>query len=216
MRIRPARRRTSRGPGDARGSRSGAPARMLRPSGKENAVKITLGRTIAPALMLVASVALAQQPATTEPTPAPGQGPGMMMGGPGPGMMGGYGPGARGGYGPGQGMGPGMMGGCGYGPGYGMGGGMMGPGMMGGGMMGGGMMGGGMMGGGMMGGGMMGPGMGRALWALDLDEAQRKEILKIGDELRKKHWAVAGQMHDEMAKMRDAGWAAGKRDRTAI
>src|SRR5690606_40097874 len=56
------------------------------------------------ALMLVASVALAQQPATTEPTPAPGQGPGMMMGGPGPGMMGGYGPGARGGYGPGQGM----------------------------------------------------------------------------------------------------------------
>lgn len=167
-------------------------------------MKITLGRTIAPALMLVASVALAQQPATPEPTPAPGPGPGMMMGG--PGMMGGYGPGARGGYGPGQGMGPGMMGGCPYGAG-------MGPGMMGGGMMGPGMMGGGMMGPGMMGGGMM---MGRALWSLDLDDNQRKQVLAIADELRKKHWEAAGKMQDEMAKMRDATGITGKRDRASI
>ena len=171
-------------------------------------MKITFGRTIAPALMLVAGVALAQQPATPEPTPAPGSGPGMMMGG--PGMMGGYGPGARGGYGPGQGMGPGAMGGCPHGPG-------MGPGMMGGGygpgMMGGGMMGGGMMGPGMMSGGMM---MGRALWSLDLDENQRKEVLAIADELRKKHWDAAGKMQDEMVKMRDAAGIAGKRDRATI
>jgi len=160
-------------------------------------MKVTIGRTAASALMLVASAVLAQPPAAQGSTPVPGPGPGMMMSGPGPGMTGGYGPGAGRGYGPRQGMGPGMAGGCGYGPGDGMGGGMMGPGMMGPGM-------------------MMGGGMGRALSALDLDEAQRKEVLKVGDELRKKHWAVAGHMHDEMAKMRDAGWAAGKRDRAAI
>jgi Spy/CpxP family protein refolding chaperone len=105
----------------------------------------------------------------------------------GPGMMGGYGPG-----GPGYGMGPGMMGGPG-GPGYGMG-----PGMMGGGMMG------------------MGPGMGPALWSLDLSGTQRKEVLKVQDELRKKNWEVAGKMQDEMAKLRDAYWGSDKRDRQAI
>ncbi|MBX3592582.1 MAG: Spy/CpxP family protein refolding chaperone [Burkholderiaceae bacterium] len=115
-----------------------------------------------------------------------------MMGPGGP-MMGGPGAGPRGGYGPWQGMGGGMMGGCGYGPGMGFGG-MMGPGMMGGGMM-----------------GVAGP----ALAALGLDEAQRNEVVKIGDELRKKRWAVAGQMQDEMARIRDAAWS-GKRDRAAI
>jgi len=169
-------------------------------------VKLSLGRSIAPALMLVASVALAQEPA--KPAPTPGTGPGTM-GGYGPGMMGGQGPGARGGYGPGQGMGPGMMGGCPNGQG-------MGPGMMGGGMMGGGIMGGGIMGGGMMGPEMMGGGIGRALWSLDLDENQRKEVLAIGDELRRKHWEAAGKMQDEMARMRDAAGVAGKRDRAAI
>jgi Spy/CpxP family protein refolding chaperone len=157
---------------------------------------------IAP-LALVAGVALAQQPAAPAQPPAYGpwmMGPGgPMMGGPGVGPRGGYGPwqgmggGMMGGYGPWQGMGGGMMSGCGYGQGMGFGW-MMGPGMMGGGMM-----------------GMAGP----ALAALGLDDAQRKEVLKIGDELRKKRWAVAGQMQDEMAKVRDAAWA-GKRDRAAI
>jgi Spy/CpxP family protein refolding chaperone len=107
--------------------------------------------------------------------------------------MGGYGPGARGGYGgmgPGVMGGPGMMGGYGrgYGRGYGMGSGMMGgPGMMGGG----------------------------ALFALDLTEAQRKEVLAIQDETRKKNWTAMGAMHDEMAKLRDALWS-GERDRAKI
>jgi|SRR5690606_6439181 len=156
--------------------------------------------------MLVAGAAFAQPAAPSAPGSGPGAsgggyGPGMM-GGYGPGMMGGYGPGPRGGYGPGNGPGYGPGYGMGGGCGYGAGGGMMGPGMMGGGMMGGGMMAGGM--------------MGRALWALDLDEAQRKEVLKIGDELRKQRWAAMGTMHDEMAKLRDAAWAGGKRDRAAI
>jgi Spy/CpxP family protein refolding chaperone len=171
-------------------------------------MKFSAWRVAAPAvtLALAMGVAIAQQPAK------PGPGPGM-----GPGMMGGYGPG-----GPGYGMGPGMMGGYGpggqggYGPGYGMAPGMMGGGMMGGGMMGPGMMGSGMMGGGMMGGGMMGPGMGRALWSLDLNDSQRKEVTKVQDELRKKNWEVAGKMQDEMAKLRDAYWGSDKRDRSAI
>jgi len=104
----------------------------------------------------------------------------------GPGMMG---PGMMGGYGSGYGMGQGMMGG--YGPGYGMGLGMMG------------------------GHGMMGPGIGRALWALDLDEAQRKQALAIQDDLRRKRWELAGKAQEEMAKLRDA-WLAPKRDRAAI
>lgn len=91
-------------------------------------------------------------------------------------------------WGPGM-MGPGMMGG--YGPGYGMGLGMMG------------------------GHGMMGPGIGRALWALDLDEAQRKQALAIQDDLRRKRWELAGKAQEEMAKLRDA-WLAPKRDRAAI
>jgi Spy/CpxP family protein refolding chaperone len=145
-------------------------------------------------------VALGQQPA--KPGPGPGMGPGMM-GGPGPGGPGAYGPGGPGGYGPGYGMGPGMMGG--YGPGYGSGG-QGGPGYG---------MGPGMMGGGMMGGGM-GPGMGRAVWSLDLNDSQRKEVLKVQDELRKKNWEIAGKMQDEMAKLRDAYWGSDKRNRVAI
>lgn len=116
----------------------------------------------------------------------PAWGPAMM--GPGGPMMGGPGASPRGVYGPWQGMGGGTMGGCGYGPGMGFGG--------------------------MMGGGMMGV-AGPALAALGLDEAQRNEVVKIGDELRKKRWAVAGQMQDEMARIRDAAWS-GKRDRASI
>jgi Spy/CpxP family protein refolding chaperone len=159
-------------------------------------------RSFAPAIVAAAlalsPVAFAQQPA--KPGPGPGMGPGMM-GGPG------YGPGGQGGYGPGYGMGPGMMGGYGpggpggYGPGSGMG-----PGMMG----------GGMMGGGMMGGGMMGSGMSRAFWSLNLNDTQRKEVLKVQDELRKKNWELAGKAQDEMAKLRDAYWGSDKRDRAAI
>ena len=70
-----------------------------------------------------------------------------------------------------------------------------------------------MMGGGMMGGGGMG--FGRALWSLDLDAGQRKEVLKVQDELRRKNWEVAGKMQDEMAKLRDAYWASEKLDRPA-
>lgn len=124
------------------------------------------------------------------------QQPGQPRPGMGPGMMGGYGPGG-GGYGPGYGMGPGMMGGGGggYGPGYGMG-----PGMMGGGM-----------GPGMMGGGMMG-----GLWRLDLNDTQRQQVLKVQDELRRKNWDLLGKQQDEQAKLRDAYFASGKRDRAAI
>ena len=172
-------------------------------------MKRLLVGSIVPTLLLASGVALAQPAAA--PAQPPAWGPAMM--GPGGPMMGGPGASPRGVYGPWQGMGGGTMGGCGYGPGMGFGG-MMGPGMMGGGMMGGGMMGGGMMGGGMMGPGMMGV-AGPALAALGLDEAQRNEVVKIGDELRKKRWAVAGQMQDEMAKIRDAAWS-GKRDRAAI
>jgi Spy/CpxP family protein refolding chaperone len=68
----------------------------------------------------------------------------------------------------------------------------------------------------MMGGhGMMGPGIGRALWALDLDETQRKQVLAIQDDLRRKRWELAGKAQEEMAKLRDA-WLAPKRDRAAI
>ncbi len=156
---------------------------------------MALKRRLAPAVLAAALVlgsgALYAQQA--KPGPGPGPGPGM-----GPGMMGGgpgYGPG-----GPGYGMGPGMMGGE---PGYGPGGQGYGPGY-----------GPGMMGGGMMGG--MGPGLGRALWSLDLNDTQRKEVLKVQDELRKKNWELAGKMQDEMAKLRDAYWGSDKRDRAAI
>lgn len=153
-------------------------------------------------LALAVDVTAAQQPAPPAPgpetTPAYRTGPGMMGGyGPGyrmgPGMMGGYGPGygmepgTMGGYGPGRGMGPGMMGG--HGPAYGMGG---------------------------MGHGMMGGGIGRALWALDLDDGQRKQVLALQEELRRKHWDVAGKAQEEWVKLRDAWWTSGKRDRAAI
>lgn len=99
------------------------------------------------------------------------------------------------GMGPGQGMGPGMMGGMGpgmMGQGQGMGRGM-GP------------------GGGMMGGMGIGP-----VWQLDLTDAQRQEVLKIHDDLRRKNWDLLGKQQDEQAKLRDAYLASGKRDRAAI
>jgi len=106
----------------------------------------------------------------------------------------------------GHGMGPGMMGG-----GYGMNPGMMGSGSGYG-------MGPGMMGGGSgygMGPGMMGGyGMG-SLGALDLTEAQQKNINQIQDETRKKHWELMGKMMDEQARLRDL-YAAPKRDSAAI
>lgn len=165
------------------------------------------GRTLVPALLFATSAALAQEPAKPSSAPAPGsetterdaaevQRDYWRGRGTGPGSMRGYGPGG------GAGMGPGMMD-----PGMGRG---MGPGMMGHGMMG-----HGMMGPDMTGPGMMGGGVGRALSLRDLDEAQRKQILQAGDELRRKHWELVGQMHEEMAKLRDASWP-GKRDRAAI
>jgi Spy/CpxP family protein refolding chaperone len=101
-------------------------------------------------------------------------------------------------YGPGAGMGPGMMGG-GFGPG------MMGPG-------------GGPGPGGMgygMGPGAMGGGMG-ALWRLDLSDVQRQQVLKIQDDLRRVNWDLLGKTQDEQAKLRDAYFGGGKRDRAAI
>jgi Spy/CpxP family protein refolding chaperone len=97
-------------------------------------------------------------------------------------------------------MGPGMMGG--YGPGYGMGQGMMGGRMMGGGF-----------GPGMMG---SGDGMMSGLWHLDLTDAQRQQVLKIQDDLRRRNWELYGKAQDEQAKLRDAYFGSGKRDRAAI
>ncbi len=138
----------------------------------------------------------------------------------GPGMMRGYGPGygmGRGGYGQGPGFGGPGGGGCGWGagpgmmggPGWGMGPGMMGPGMM---------------GPGMMGPGMGGPGWGRgtmgpwgALASLDLDDSQRKQLRDLHQQQRRKHWALMGQMQEEMEKLQDAwGDGAGTPDRAAI
>jgi len=147
----------------------------------------TIRMSLLPLLAAATGIAVAQ--------PAPGQ--------PGPGMMGGWGegyhmgPGMMDGWAPGQRMGPGMMGGWSQRHG-------MGPGMMGGWGHGYG-----------MGPDMMGFGAGRALWMLDLDEKQRGELLKIQDEARKRHWEIAGKMHDEMARMRDAMRTEGKRDRDA-
>jgi Spy/CpxP family protein refolding chaperone len=63
----------------------------------------------------------------------------------------------------------------------------------------------------------MGRGMGGgALAILDLTEAQRKQVLTIQDETRKKNWATMGVMHDEMSKLRDALWSGEQRDRAAI
>ena len=116
-------------------------------------------------------------------------------------------PGPPSGPGPGPGMGPGMMqgpggGGGGMGPGRGMGsGGGTGPGP-----------------GGMgPGGGMMGPGGGLGRLAqLDLSESQRGQVFKIQDELRRKNWELLGKTQDEQAKLRDAYYASGTRDRAAI
>lgn len=139
---------------------------------------------------------------------AEGYGPGHRAYG--PGMMGGYGPGygmgRGGGYGQGPGFGgPGQYGGCVWG---------MGPGMMGGPGWG--------MGPGTMGG--AGPGWGRGMmgpWGafapLDLDDAQRKQLRELQQQQRRRHWALMGQMHEEMDKLHDA-WGAepGARDRAAI
>jgi Spy/CpxP family protein refolding chaperone len=163
---------------------------------------------------MFAGAAWAQPPQGPGMGPGAGMGPGMMGGyGPGAGQVpgGGYGPGYGRGYGPGYGMGPGMMGG--YGPGYGMGPGMMhgygmGPGMVGG-------DGPGMMGGYGRGYGMGAGMMGRALWSLDLSDAQRSQIAKIQDEVRRKNWDLLGKTLDERVKLREA-YFSGKRDRAAI
>lgn len=115
----------------------------------------------------------------------------------GPGMMGGYGmgPGMMGGYG----MGPGMMGG--YGPGMMYDGdGAYGPGMMGGYGMGPGMMGGYGMGPGMMGGHGMGLG---PIWALELNENQRRAIDNIMAEQHKQHWAAMSAMIGAQGRLRE-------------
>jgi Spy/CpxP family protein refolding chaperone len=110
-------------------------------------------------------------------------------------------PGPPSGPGPGPGMGPGMMqgpggGGGGMGPGRGMGaGGGIGPGP----------------------GGGMGPGGGLGRLAqLDLSESQRSQVFKIQDDLRRKNWELLGKTQDEQAKLRDAYYASGTRDRAAI
>jgi Spy/CpxP family protein refolding chaperone len=74
------------------------------------------------------------------------------------------------------------------------------------------------MGPGMMGGGgMMGPGGGMgALWHLDLTDAQRQQVLKIQDDLRRKNWDLLGKQQDEQAKLRDAYFGSAKRDRAAV
>lgn len=110
---------------------------------------------------------------------------------------------------PGYGMGPGIMGGPG------MAGGMMGggpgPGMMGGGMMMG--PGGGPAYG--MGPGVGGYGAGAIVSALNLTEAQRADVNKIRDDLRRKNWDLLGKMQDQAAMLRDL-YGADKLDRGAI
>jgi Spy/CpxP family protein refolding chaperone len=167
-------------------------------------------KRIAIAAAIASSIAGAGVYAQQTQPPAQGMRPGMMTDRSGPG----YGPGARGypGYGMGQGMmgqgwgvGPGMMGG--YGRGWGMGPGMGGYGS-----------------GWGMGSGMMdGPGMGMmgdfgldAVSQLDLNDNQRKQVLRVEDELRKKNWELVGKMHDEMSKLRDAMWVGDKRDQAGI
>ena len=140
--------------------------------------------TIATAILGMGGSALAQRDAgvstgsqstKSADLAGPGRGGGWGMG---PGMMGG-----------GWGMGPGMMGG-----GWGMGPGMMGSGWG--------------TGPGMMGGGWgMGPGLGGyglgGVGLLELSPAQRTKLNAISDELRKKQWALLGQVQDDEAKLRD-------------
>ncbi len=139
-----------------------------------------LGVMVLAAMLGVAGPALAQRDAGTVSPGTRGAGSGPMHG-----------------YGMhGYGMGPGMMGGGAMGPGM-MGGYGMGPGMMGGWGMHPGMVGGWGMGSGMMDGGLGAFGM------LDLSAAQRTKINGIADDLRKKHWALMGQIQDDEAKLRD-------------
>jgi Spy/CpxP family protein refolding chaperone len=146
-----------------------------------------MSRLINTVVPLAAALVIASGVANAQPQP--GYGPGY---GPGPGMMGGPGSG----YGAGPGMGPGPGGGE---PGYGPRGGY-GPGPY--------------------GGGGMGPGMGgygadRMLDALNLTDAQRADVNKIRDDVRRKNWDLLGKMQDEQAKLRDL-YAAEKLDRPAI
>lgn len=101
----------------------------------------------------------------------------------------GYGPGMMGGYG----MGPGMMGG--YGPGMMYDGdGAYGPGMMG----------GYGMGPGIMGGYGMGPGMGLGpIWALELNENQRRAIDNIMAEQHKQQWTAMSAMIGAQGRLRE-------------
>ena len=41
------------------------------------------------------------------------------------------------------------------------------------------------------------------IWTLDLTQAQRTELGKIQDGLRKQHWALQGKLQDQYAKLRD-------------
>jgi hypothetical protein len=150
------------------------------------------------------------------PAPAPAAKPGPR--GPAPMGMKGGGMAGMGGMGGmdhdmGGGMGCGMMGGKGGGMGGGMGGGKMGG-------MGGGKMGGGMKGG--MGGmGGMRRGIDVPLHAtgplshMDLTPEQDTKILKIQDQLRRKHHDIKGRMMDEQVMLRDL-YLAEKQDKVAI
>jgi len=62
--------------------------------------------------------------------------------------------------------------------------------------------------------GMMGFGLG-PIHRLDLNESQRRQVLKLQDDLRDRNWDAMGKMQDEMSKLRDAMWAE-KRERPAI
>ena len=53
------------------------------------------------------------------------------------------------------------------------------------------------------------------VWTLDLTPAQRTELTKIQDRLRKQHWALQGKLEDQYAKLRDLN-AAEPLDKTAI
>ncbi|HET9700688.1 MAG TPA: Spy/CpxP family protein refolding chaperone [Burkholderiales bacterium] len=176
--------------------------------------------TLAAALALagIAPAALAQQAPGQEMDhsqhmmhSAPAQAPAAKPG-PGPSPMGMKQGGGMGGmdHDMGGGMGCGMMGGKGGGMG-GKGGGMKG-GMMGG-------MGGGMKGGAM--GGMRPRGIDVPLHVtgplshMDLTPEQDGKILRIQDELRKKHHEVKGRMMDEQVKLRDL-YLADKQEKAAI
>jgi len=68
---------------------------------------------------------------------------------------------------------------------------------------------------GMPGFGMMGPGIGRAQWLPDLDDSQRNRLLDLQEELRARHWEIAGEARKELVRLHSA-WRAPKRDREAI